>query len=288
MHAIMALSQRIVVLHHGEKIAEGAPGDGRARPAGGRGLPGRGAREPAASWPASTSRYGDLPALPRCRPRGRGGRDAVGGRGQRGGEDDHAAHHLRAAARRAAARSASRASASTGWPCHRGGRARAWCTCRRGARCSPAWRCARTSSSAPTRARPRRGAADSLERVFAMFPRLRERLGQAAGTLSGGEQQMLAIGRALMALPKLLMLDEPSLGLAPLIVRRSSTRSARSTGGHHGAAGRAEHARRRWRARAAATCWRTAAWCWWARARSCWATSTCAGRILACEAEEPT
>jgi branched-chain amino acid transport system ATP-binding protein len=58
-----------------------------------------------------------------------------------------------------------------------------------------------------------------LEFVFAMFPRLKERAGQVAGTLSGGEQQMLAIGRALMARPKFLVLDEPSLGLAPLLVK---------------------------------------------------------------------
>src|SRR5499426_3675066 len=68
--------------------------------------------------------------------------------------------------------------------------------------------------------RARASRAENLERVFALFPVLAERAGQAAGTLSGGEQQMLAIGRCLMGAPELVMFDEPSLGLAPAVVQQ--------------------------------------------------------------------
>jgi branched-chain amino acid transport system ATP-binding protein len=89
-----------------------------------------------------------------------------------------------------------------------------------GRRCFPRMTVRENLDLGAYRRRDAAAIAADTERVFALFPRLRERPGQPAGTMSGGEQQMLAIGRALMARPRLLLLDEPSLGIAPILVQR--------------------------------------------------------------------
>jgi branched-chain amino acid transport system ATP-binding protein len=89
-----------------------------------------------------------------------------------------------------------------------------------GRRCFPRMTVRENLDLGAYRRQRRTEVADDMERVFTLFPRLQERAGQKAGTLSGGEQQMLAIGRALMARPRLLLLDEPSLGIAPIGVQR--------------------------------------------------------------------
>ena len=133
--------------------------------------------------------------------------------------------------RRSAGESSSTASASARCDAPDRVRARASPWCRRGAGCSPASACARTSllgTYIDARSRP---PARDARSVYALFPVLRERADQRAGTLSGGEAQMLAIARALMSRPRFLMLDEPSLGIMPRMVDAIFERAGPATRG---------------------------------------------------------
>ena len=218
MKVVMDVSERDHRARPRREDRRGAAGRGARQPAGDRGLPGKAGLMSAAR--------GRRHPRPLRRDRGAQGRlaDGRGGRGrdpdrlQRRRQVDHAALDLGSDAGELAARSRSTARTSPACPPTRSSSA--------ASRSSPEGRhCfARMTvrENLDLGAYHRRGSGDreDLERVFELFPRLQERENQKAGTMSGGEQQMLAIGRALMARPKLLMLDEPSMGIAPILVQR--------------------------------------------------------------------
>ena len=241
MRAVMALAQRVYVLHHGEIIASGTPQRGHHRSEGARELPRRRSRgtDMLAIRDLSVF-YGDAQALDRVSLEvgaGQIGRRIVGANGA--GKTSL----IRTIAGILAPRSG-----SIVFDGHEIGGLDSHRVCNlgvgqvaEGRQVFPTLTVLENLEVGAMLPRARAQAAVTLARVFAMFPRLQERAGQLAGTLSGGEQQMLAIGRCLMGAPRMIMFDEPSLGLSPALVGEVlATIRQLHRAGHDHPAGRAE------------------------------------------------
>ena len=220
MKVVMGVSERVTVLDHGEKIAEGEPAEVRVRPAGDRGLPRKAGlvASPLLEVSDIHTHYGSIEALKGVSLTVDEG-EVVTLIGSNGAGKSTTLRSISGLTPASAGTVRFAGEDITRVPAHE--------IVVRGIALSPEGRhcfsrmTVRENLELGAHRRPRsQEVSEDLDRVFALFPRLQEREKQKAGTMSGGEQQMLAIGRALMARPRLLMLDEPSMGIAPILVAR--------------------------------------------------------------------
>ena len=217
MRAVMALAARVLVLHHGAAIAEGTPEAVVRNPAVIELLSRRGGRRLMLSVENLDVYYGDAQALDNIAIEIEQGA-IVTIVGANGAGKSSLIRTIAGMHKPARGRILYRGTDITGWPSHK--------VCdlgigqvAEGRQVFPTLTVAENLAMGALVSRAYAGRERNLDRVYAMFPVLAERRNQAAGTLSGGEQQMLAIGRCLMSDPELIMFDEPSLGLAPAVVQ---------------------------------------------------------------------